>query len=1058
VKRTAIADMYPLSPMQQGLLFHSLLTPVGGSYVPQVVLTLSGVIDSDIFKTAWQTIFQRHTILRTGFYWEQREEPFQVVYRQVPLPWVEQDWIELPPTAQAAKLSTLLSCNRSEPFNLNKPPLIRLVWARCNEARYQLIWCYHHLLLDGWSTGQVLKDVFQEYFRQVGTLPNVALPAAQSYGRFIAWLQKQDASTTLKFWTEYLAGWSGPTPLPILQAAPGGTLIEAKHAFSATKTQQLRTFVQAHQITLNTLVQGALGLLLSRYLNRHDVVFGTTSAGRSPELTGSLTMVGLLINTLPVRVQIAPNRKVIDWLQALSQQQAQTSPYEQVSLRELQGAVNDGRGLFDCLLVFESYPVPAEMFRGQTSLNLETVQFDEWTHFPLTLLVSGDDELLITAKYRDVQIGTAAITRLLDHLSGLLKTLTTQPEAQLHQIALLSPTEQQPLQQWNQQAPPLPLTTQSLTTLLNEQAQKTPDVIAVQFDDQTLAYQTLHQQADRLGASLQAHGVGAEARVAIYLERSLNLPVAVLGVLKAGAAYVPIDPSYPAARRDWMLENAQVAAIVIDSTQELPALNAPETTLIDLAQPLTTETAIATAPTQPEQSVYLIYTSGSTGQPKGVINTQKGLLNRLQWMQQAYGLSSGDRVLQKTPLSFDVSVWEFLWPLMTGATLVMAKPEGHKDGVYLRQVVKDQRITTLHFVPSMLAVFLESAVLEYETPETFPDIKRVICSGEALTPALQARFFEAFPQVELHNLYGPTEAAIDVTAWTCQPADSTVPIGQPISNTQIHLLDQDLNPLPVGIPGELYIAGVGLARGYHGQPALTAERFIPNPFGKPGSVLYKTGDLARYRPDGVIEYIGRQDTQIKLRGVRIELGEIETALASHPAIKHCAVAYRSDLPSGPALVAYLIGELTQSDLKATLDRFLESRLPAALLPSFYVALDVLPLTPNGKCDRKALPLPEFPAAAQSQPPATGTEVAIAEIWGEVLKQSDFSVHDNFFERGGHSLSATRLHTRLRQRFELTFPLHQVFEYPTIATMATHIDALTITVRRPTPTGHKEITL
>jgi amino acid adenylation domain-containing protein len=602
----------------------------------------------------------------------------------------------------------------------------------------------------------------------------------------------------------------------------------------------------------------------------------------------------------------------------------------------------------------------------------------------------------------------------------------------------------------------------------------------------------------------------------------MELAIAILAIIKAGSAYVPLDPSYPRARLEWMLTDAKVSAILSDRTQNLPPLSnsIPFNTLsIDITDGRQQPTAAPPHTLTPENSVYVIYTSGSTGTPKGVINTHQGVVNRLCWMQQAYGLTPGDRVLHKTPIGFDVSVWELFWPLLTGAAMVIAKPGGHQDSAYLVDIIRQQQISTVHFVPSMLAAFLE-------TPDvsTCVSLQRVICSGETLPPGLQQQFFQTFPHTELHNLYGPTEAAIDVTAWQCQPGDTTVPIGYPIANTQIHLLDRDQHPVPIGVPGELYIGGVGVAQGYLNRPELTAEKFIANPLGRrqeaegrrqkaegkrqkaeeriqnpkskiqnpksstdanQTSILYKTGDLARYRADGAIEYIGRRDNQVKLRGIRIELGEIESALNEHPIARRAAVLLRDDLPGGAALVAYVVRdrsariaseEVSQrgkkvSDLKQHLVSFLKTRLPEGMIPSVFVDLDVLPLTPNGKLDRRVLPRPEQSSHAERVRPRNSTEKAIATLWSDILQMDDISVHDNFFELGGHSLSATRLNARLRQQFKLDLPLHSIFEYPTVEAIATHIDALRV-AHSPTspsnlpsnslsssqPTGHKEIEL
>ncbi|MEL6764440.1 MAG: amino acid adenylation domain-containing protein, partial [Cyanobacteria bacterium J06607_6] len=791
--------------------------------------------------------------------------------------------------------------------------------------------------------------------------PHPPISSPPPYAHYLTWLQAQDLAAAQTFWQRYLQGFSDPTPLPMgtppasSHAIPA-TPTEQQRLLSAKQTAQLKTFAQAHQLTLNTLIQGALGLLLSRYGDRDDVVFGATGAGRPPSIPGAAAMVGLFINTLPVRVQVPAAAEVVPWLQQLQRDRASASTYEYSALMDVQAwsELPPGQALFDCLLVMENYPVNADLLAGQLDLALGDIRFIEWTHFPLTLLVSTGEHLSLTAKYRRDRFPQDAIHRLLAHLEILLLGLTTQNL--LRDVPLLPPAEQAQIHLWNQTATDYPSDC-SLPALIEAQVERTPDAIAVRFQDETLTYCNLNARAEQLAHHLQSLGVGPEVPVAVCVDRSLDLVVALFGILKAGGAYLPLDPSYPRDRLTWMLQDAAPPVLITHaSTQDLTAtltdLLTSSPHRINLSEPRThsptpplpdshsAELTSKPTPLQPHHPISLLYTSGSTGRPKGVINTHRGLVNRLCWMQDAYPLTAVDRVLQKTPLSFDVSAWEMFWPLMTGAGLVLARPEGHKDSAYLVELIQREHITTLHFVPAMLAAFLEAPNVADCT-----NLKRVICSGEALPSSLQTQFFQTLPGVELHNLYGPTEAAIDVTAWTCLPSPSpsptaTVPIGRPIANTQIYLLDSQQRLVPPGLPGELYIGGFGVARGYWHRPDLTAERFIPNPFeegiGNRGqatgdrgqeesgtqspeqsqnpstqllnhpSTLYKTGDRACYRPDGTLEYLGRIDHQVKLRGFRIELGEIEAVLTQHPDVKQAAVLLRTDAAANPQLVAYVV--------------------------------------------------------------------------------------------------------------------------------------------------------
>jgi len=1156
-KRKNIANIYPLSPMQQGILFHTLLAPESGIYVPQIVLTLEGELNATALHQAWQQAVTHHDVLRTAFYWEQRDEPFQVVYRQAELLWVQQDWRDHPPELQATRLQIFLDSNQTQPFNLHTPPLMRLALIQVGNHKHHLICAYHHLILDGWSAANLLRTVFTQYFSVTGSplkkgaqpcaptdpSPRYPIPYPQTppYTTYLTWLQSQDSTAAQTYWQTYLHGFQEPTPLPIWitpspqSAAPGEHRTEQQHRLSLDQTAQLRTFAQQHQLTLNTLIQGAFGLLLSRYCDQDDVVFGATSAGRPPAIPGSEAMVGLFINTLPVRVQVSEDIEVVTWLQQLQGDRATASAYDYSSLMDVQtcSELPTGQSLFDCLLVVENYPVNTDMLAGQSALVLTDVRFIEWTHFPLTLLVSTGERLSLTAKYSQNRVTDDAIHRLLTHLENLLLGLTTHNR--LRDVPLLTPTEQAQIHLWNQTATDYPLDC-TLPELIEAQVECTPEAVAVIFKDETLTYRNLDTQAHQLARYLQTLGVGPETPVAVCIERSFDLVIALLAILKAGGAYLPLDPEYPPERLAFMLEDSQ-AAVLITTSALLPGQMVcsahPTVQIVDLMGDLTPITHHPTNPPlhhspSPQSPISLLYTSGSTGRPKGVINTHRGLVNRLCWMQDAYPLTASDRVLQKTPLSFDVSAWEFFWPLITGACLVLAKPAGHKDSAYLVELIQQQHITTLHFVPAMLAAFLEAPGVAQCT-----SLKRVICSGEALPRRLQTQFFQTLPNVELHNLYGPTEASIDVTAWTCHPSPdapltATVPIGRPIANTQIYLLDSRDRPVPPGIPGELHISGVGLARGYLNQPDLTAEKFVPNPFGKGGArckvqgagtvegtgykvqgenpepytvnrepyTLYKTGDRARYRPDGTLEYLGRIDHQVKLRGFRIELGEIEAVLTQHPDVSQAVVMLREGIAGEPQLVAYIVkaeGCKVQGVRKVQgtgykvqgenpepytlnpepythhpitpsphhpIPLYLSAHLPPHMVPSQFVTLDALPLLPNGKVNRKALPKPDRPTRAAARSPQTVTEQKIAGIWQEVLKLAAVGADDNFFELGGNSLSATRVNTRLRKVFELEMPLRVMFERPTVAELAVHIDAMQMTLNQPVAeaAGRKEIEL
>ncbi|WP_181280581.1 non-ribosomal peptide synthetase [Aphanothece hegewaldii] len=1030
-KPNNIENIYPLSPMQQGILFHALVTPEAGIYIPQICLTLEGYLNQLQFKQAWEKVLIRHPVLRTAFNWEKRDKPFQIVYQKVTLPWFEQDWRDYSSDEQKHLLQNFLEQDRQQSFDLKKPPLIRLNLIQISEEKYYLIWTQHHIILDGWSSGLVIKDVFALY-------QNQTLSHSQPYSEYIAWLNKQNQSEAQQFWQNKLKGFTTPTQLRIDRPSNTIGLDEQQISLPLTPFQ---TFTKQHQLTLNTLIQGTFAILLSHYSGNEDIVFGTTSAGRSSALMGIESMVGLFINTLPVRVETSHGESLIPWLQNIQTQQAEAFCYEYSSLLDIQqwSDLRAGISLFDSILVFENYPVDTSLTL-QNQLMISEVNSVEWTSFPMTVLVSTGTELTIKIKYQCTHFYSDTITRILGHFQTLLEGIIINPEQRLAELPILTLNEQQLLKEWNNTEVDYPKN-QCLHQKFEQQVKKTPNAIAVIFENQQLTYLELNHKANQLAHYLQNLGVKPDVLVGICLERSLEMIIGILGILKAGGAYVPIDPTYPIDRQSFMLKDAQISILLTHSdVVEMQNFASVPNQIICLDQDWEIISQYSNlnplSNVKSEDEVYIIYTSGSTGKPKGVINTHQGLINRLVWMQETYQLSATDKILQKTSISFDVSVWEIFWPLREGSCLILAKPDGQKDRSYLIQLIIDQQITTLHFVPSMLQIFLDDSKIK-----DCQSLKRVICSGEALPIELQNRFFESL-DAELHNLYGPTEAAIDVTYWSCQREQKylSVPIGRPIANTQIYLLDKNAKLVSIGVTGEIHIGGDGLARGYYNRPDLTAEKFIPHPF-EAGKRLYKTGDLARYLSDGKIEYLGRIDYQVKMRGFRIELGEIEAVLSEYPTVKDAIVLMLGE-GENQYLVAYLLTDektLSVADLR----NYLQEKLPYYMIPTDFVILEQFPLNLNGKLERKALPTINQ-ISKNYITPRNYTEEKIAEIWQEVLKIDKIGVYDNFFEIGGNSLLAIRINSRLCQTFKLELPLRTLFEKTTIASLAERIEVMHMT--------------
>ena len=1048
-----IEDILTLSPMQEGMLFHRLYNPESGQYVAQFIITVRGDLNPHAFEQAWLQVAQRQSVLRTDFIWEGRDNPLQIVREHVTLPWEQQDWRELSPTEQEERLQTYLQNDRQRGFELTCAPLMRLLLIRTNGDAYQLVWSFAMMLLDGWSVGPLLGEVFMLY-EALCRNESAQLAQPRPYRDYISWLQGQPLAEAERFWREKLRGFSSPTQLTLNRSVVGshevtGSQGQQQMRLSVEETAELSAMARGHQLTINTLVQGAWALLLSRYSGQAEVVFGTTVAGRPAQLRGVEEMVGLFINTLPVRVRINEGEGVSEWLRGLQGEAVEMRQYEHSPLVEVQGwsEVPRGTPLFESLLVFDNYPFDvslAAQVKQKTGLEVPDLRVVEQTNFPLTITISPGEELGLKMSYEQERFDEETIGRMLGHFHHLLTAIAADPQRLVRDLPLLPDSErQQLLVEFNDTAAAFP-SDLCLHQLFEEQVARTPESVALVFEDAEVSYQELNARANQLAHRLRRLGVSAESRVGILLERSIEMVVSLLAVLKAGGAYVPLDREYPGERVRFMLEDAEVCVLVTQEKlrQLLPGYEG-EVLCLEAAQAeiaLESEENVASG-VVPENLAYVIYTSGSTGTPKGAMNTHRAICNRLLWMQAAYHLEAEDRVLQKTPFSFDVSVWEFFWPLLVGARLVMARVGGHRDSAYLIEEIMRSGITTLHFVPSMLRAFLGEAGLA-----GCRSLRRVISSGEELPGEVAEQLLGRVRWAQLHNLYGPTEAAVDVTAWECQRewSGETVPIGRPIWNTQVHVLGREMELVPVGVSGELYIGGEGVARGYLGRAELTAERFVPDPYGgEVGARLYRTGDIVRRQAEGTLLYLGRADQQVKVRGYRIELGEIEAVLREQAGVRECVVVAAPHSSGSPRLVAYVVGE--DGSLTGEVGRWreqLSQQLPQYMVPSAWVMLEQLPLTPNGKIDRGGLPA----AGESSRGGVEGwerarrpTEELLAGIWAEVLGVREVGLHDNFFELGGHSLLATQIISRVRKAFKVELALRSLFELPTVGEMASGIE-------------------
>ena len=1030
-----VADVLPLSPLQEGMVFHALLDTDGRDpYTVRARIDMDGDFDPATFRAAVDALLVRHPNLRAGFVTEGTNQPVQVVPRRTETPVREVDLAGLPAKERRRALSDLLAAEQDVRFTLSAPPLLRFTVVRGAPGKWLLLFAAHHILLDGWSVPLLFGELFALY-RSGGDASG--LPPVTPFREFLGWLKRQDRDTGLAAWREALAGVEGPTRLAPVPAGPADALpVAIDEALDEQLTAALGALARSCGCTLNTVVQAAWAVLLTGLTGRSDVVFGTTVSGRPAELPGVESMIGLFINTQPVRVAVRPAETVRDLLARVAAEQVRLLPYQHLGLADIQRAA-DQTDLFDSLVVFENYPLQADgIADALPGVTITDVAGADATHYPVTLAVDPGRALSFRLSVRADVVSRADGELLLRRLRAVLAAMATGPQRPVADIDMLTGAErQQVLTDWNATEHQVPDIT--LTELLAAQAAATPDRQALVFEDRSLSYAETAAAAARLARVLAARGAKPGRYVAVALPRSTELVVTLLAVLQAGAAYLPLDLDYPADRLAMMLTDAE-PALVVSTADAAAALPPTDRALLLLDDPATVAELAAASPVPPPVRIdpahpaYLIFTSGSTGRPKGVVVPHRGIVNRLLWMQAEYGLGPEDRVLQKTPSSFDVSVWEFFWPLVVGATLVVARPGGHREPAYLAELIGRERITTLHFVPSMLEAFLGSIA---GTPAVAgcASLRRVICSGEALPADVASRFLDTFGAAgtELHNLYGPTEASVDVTYWPCRPGAATVPIGRPVWNTRVYVLGPDLQPVLPGVPGELYLAGVQLAQGYLERRGLSSERFVADPYGPPGTRMYRTGDLCRWNEAGAVEYVGRTDFQVKVRGLRIELGEIETALRQQPGVHQATVTVREDVPGDQRIVAYLAGPADVGAVRAAL----AERLPDYMVPGAFVVMDALPVSANGKLDRRALPAPEAGTSTAGRGPRNPQEEILCGLFAEILGVGRVGIDDSFFALGGHSLLATRLVSRVRTTFGVELPVRALFETPTVAGLA-----------------------
>ncbi|MBN2535366.1 MAG: amino acid adenylation domain-containing protein [Spirochaetales bacterium] len=1039
-----IEAIYPLSPVQEGILYHALSEPESDMYFEQFCFKLKGTINIEALRRAWQVVVDRYSILRTFFTRDYKDNFLQGVVKNVPIPFEIMNWEMHPGKAITLKVEEFLKEQREKVFDLSQAPLMRFQLIIINENEHFFIWNFHHIILDGWSVGIILQKVFAIY----GNKPEMQqTPDGYNYIDFIRWIRQQDKEKARLFWRDQLKGLTASTRMKIKyqdnEQIPSGesVYLQSEISINPQLSLALNDFSRKYKITMNTIFQAAWGFLLSKYSGENDIIFGATVSGRKGEIENVEYNVGIFINTLPIRLTIDGNDTVTGFLEKVQDSHIKQLEYDYVSLSEIHNVseIPYEESLFDTLMVFENYPVDTSLFHQLGNLEIEDLKIFEKTNYPLTILVSFSPVLKIIFLF-DSQLYTyPVINQISKNLTTILEQFVQYPDSLLSSLHLLTGEERALLNSWNTTSENYEDTL--LHLLFEKQAMKTPERTAIQIEDETINYGELNAKANKLAHYLKKKGVGADVPVAVFFERSIDMIICVLAVLKAEGAYVPIDTSYPGARITSILKDTTPALVLLSNShrEHLTGMDTGEKLCFPGAwNEIGNESGENIIPSITTGNLcYILFTSGSTGTPKGIAMPHKPLSNLMQWQHHAIDNNREYRTLQFASLCFDVSNQEIFSTLGFGGTLVLVREETRTDFLQLLKYIERQKIERV-YLPFIALQNLAYTAME-ETIDIGKNLVQIITAGEQLklTEDIK-RLLSGNKNCLLFNQYGPTESHV-VTHYQVHrntfDSNTLPPIGKPIAHARIYILDTFQKPLPVGLVGELYIGGDVLARGYYNKPVQTGERFVPDPFThKENSIMYKTGDLARYVPDGNIEYVGRVDFQVKIRGYRVEIHEIEKVLGGHEKIKDAVVHCFKDDAGNNFLVAYIVLHHTNEEIDTReLNNYIKERLPDYMVPSRYSILESLPLTSTGKVNRRALPrvIEDTGEKRKIVAPEDPVQEVLLELWEKVLNRTGIGITDNFFELGGHSLKALNVTLRIKKKFNVEIHVSDIFKYPTI---------------------------
>ncbi len=1047
-----IEDIYPLSPLQEGLLFQSLYEPDSQAYLIQLTFAFSGPFDVETFRASWNILCQRHAVLRTSFMHEDLARPVQVVLKNRSVEFALEDLCDRSAAEQQQRIDTYQQCDRERGFDLQRDVLMRVGVFRCGQDQHRVVWSYHHILIDGWCLKILYDELMQIYDSRCSARP-LNLPPVAPYRDYIGWLEQQDKQQGVAFWVDYLKGYERLAALPRLPDTTPALAGDARRVdFQLDKdlTNCLKDLAAGLGVTQNIVIQCVWGILLAYYNRLDDVVFGTIVSGRPPELDRVEEMVGLFINAVPVRMQLDRSVPFSEFVRTVQASSLVCEPFHHVPLADVQAAGSANRQLFDHLLIFENYPMPsssaAENGAPARCFTVETLSAHDRTHYDLDITILPGDQISIQLAFNANVYSADQIRRTAAHLQTVIDSAVRHPQAPLSSIRIMPADEARRIErEFCGTTVSIPRD-ETIVDMFGRRTEQAPHSVAVIADAVTLTYQQLNQQANRLANCLRGMGVGRGVVVGICTERNAEMIVAILAVLKSGAAYLPLDPGYPQQRLCFMIDDAEIA-VLISQRKLLDRLPRQSTRVVcldevqrEIAQYSDQDPGCAIAP---DDLAYVIYTSGSTGTPKGVAVEHQNLVNAAYAWWSAYDFNRLDvRLLQIASMSFDVFAGDFVRALTSGGQLIVCPDDVRLDPPSLYELLAKYRVDIFEATPGLIVPLMDF-IYEQNLPVDF--LKVLILGSDALPAAHYQQLVDRFGrQMRIINSYGVTEATIDSTYFESRnglvDVSSTTPIGKPLTNVHCFVWDGQMRAVPIGVMGELFVGGAGVARGYLNRDALTAERFLVHPQ-HPQQRVYRTGDLVRWLPDGNLQFLGRADDQVKLRGYRIEPAEIENRLLFHPRVRSAAVLVRKDCDGDQALVAYVVSDDPWD--AGEFRRFASDGLPDYMIPNFFVRVDELPLTSNGKVDKRALP--DLASMTQDQPntfvpPRTRQEEQVADIWQQCLRVERVGVHDNFFELGGHSLKAMQIVSRIQRDLGVGVRLQELFTHPTIAELMPYIES------------------